>query len=106
MDCNLPGSSVQEISQASWNGLPIPSPGDLPDPGIEPTSSTLLVDSLPLSHLRSPCVITSVAQMVQPKTKWQNNSKYLVKGESAHYAILITSVDVKTYQREKLRGGI
>ena len=33
-------------------------------------------------------------------------SKYLVKGESAHYAIFITSVDVKTYQREKLRGGI
>jgi len=21
-----------------WNGLPCPSPGDLPDPGIEPTS--------------------------------------------------------------------
>ena len=62
--------------QEYWNGLPIPSPGDLPDPGIEPTSSTLLVDSLPLSHLRSPHVITSVAQMVQPKTKWQNvNSK-------------------------------
>ena len=24
--------------QDSWSGLPFPSPGDLPDPGIEPTS--------------------------------------------------------------------
>ena len=24
-----------------WNGLPFPSPGDLPDPGIEPTFPAL-----------------------------------------------------------------
>ena len=24
--------------QENWNGLPVPSPGDLPNPGIEPTS--------------------------------------------------------------------
>ena len=24
--------------QEYWSGLPCPSPGDLPDPGIEPTS--------------------------------------------------------------------
>ena len=28
-----------------WSGLPFPSPGDLPDPGIEPGSSTLRADS-------------------------------------------------------------
>ena len=27
--------------QESWSGLPFPSPGDLPDPGIEPWSSVL-----------------------------------------------------------------
>ena len=27
--------------QEYWSGLPFPSPGDLPDPGIEPTSSAL-----------------------------------------------------------------
>ena len=27
--------------QEYWSGLPFPSPGDLPDPGIEPTSSSL-----------------------------------------------------------------
>ena len=34
--------------------LPCPPPGDLPNPGIEPVSSTLQVDSLPLSHQGSP----------------------------------------------------
>ena len=32
--------------QEYWSGLPFPSPGDLPDPGIEPRSSALQVDSL------------------------------------------------------------
>ena len=36
-----------------WSGLPFPSPGDLPDPGIKPTASALQADSLPLSHLGS-----------------------------------------------------
>ena len=37
MDCSPPGSSVHEIFQArilEW--VPFPTPGDLPDPGIEP----------------------------------------------------------------------
>ena len=33
--------------QECWSGLPFPSPGDLPDPGIEPGSSALQADSLP-----------------------------------------------------------
>ena len=33
--------------QEYWNGLPFPSPGDLPDPGIEPMSPSLQADSLP-----------------------------------------------------------
>ena len=38
--CQAPlsmGFSRQEY----WNGLPFPSPGDLPDPGIEPMSPAL-----------------------------------------------------------------
>ena len=38
-----------------WSGLPFPSPGDLPNPGVEPASPALmLVESLSLSHLGSP----------------------------------------------------
>ena len=33
--------------QEYWNGLLFPSPGDLPDPGIEPGSPALQADSLP-----------------------------------------------------------
>ena len=33
-------------SQEYWSGLPFPSPGDLPDPGIEPRSPALQADAL------------------------------------------------------------
>ena len=37
VDCSLPGPlSAGFPRQGSWSGLPFPSPGDLPDPGIEP----------------------------------------------------------------------
>ena len=44
--CQAPrsmGSSRQEY----WSGLPFPSPGDLPYPGIKPGSAALHLDSLP-----------------------------------------------------------
>ena len=34
--------------QEYWRGMPFPSPGDLPDLGIEPRSPALQADSLPL----------------------------------------------------------
>ena len=37
--------------QENWSGLPFPSPGDLPNPGIKPSSLALQVDSLSLNHL-------------------------------------------------------
>ena len=33
--------------QEYWSGLPIPSPGDLPNPGVKPGSPTLQADFLP-----------------------------------------------------------
>ena len=45
-DCQAPlpmGFSRQKY----WSGLPFPSSGDLPDPGIEPGSPVLQADSLP-----------------------------------------------------------
>ena len=48
MDCSLSGSSSMGFSrQECWSGLPFPSPGDLPDPGIEPRSPALQADALP-----------------------------------------------------------
>ena len=39
--------SMEFPRQEYWRGLPFPSPGDLPDPGIEPRSPILQADSLP-----------------------------------------------------------
>ena len=33
--------------QEYWSGLPFPSPGDLPNPGIEPRSLSLQADTVP-----------------------------------------------------------
>ena len=41
MACSLPDSSVHGIFQA-WSGMPFPTPGDLPNPGIKPTALCLL----------------------------------------------------------------
>ena len=46
MDCSPP-LSIEFYRQEYWSGLPFPSPGDVPDPGIEPGSPSLQVDSLP-----------------------------------------------------------
>ena len=56
-----PGTTAPQASlskgffrQEYYNGLPFPTPGDLPDPGIKPESPALQPDSLLLSHLGSP----------------------------------------------------
>ena len=46
--------------QEYWSGSPFPSPGDLPDPGMEPGSPALKADSLLLSHWESPKMIILV----------------------------------------------
>ena len=47
MDYHQPGSIIHGIFQARvLDGLPFPSPGDLPNPGIEPRSPTLQADAL------------------------------------------------------------
>ena len=47
--------------QECWSGLPFPSPGDLPDPGVEPGSPALQKDSL----------------TTEPSEKqWKRNGKY------------------------------
>ena len=40
--------------QEYWSGLPRPSPGDLPDRGVKPTSPVLQVGPLLLSHQEAP----------------------------------------------------
>ena len=52
MDCSPPGCSVHGILPATyWSGLPFPSPGALPDSGIERGFPALQADSLPSEPL-------------------------------------------------------
>ena len=50
----IPSTVIYQVSpsmrfsrQEYWSGLPFPSPGDLPNPGIEPRSLALQADTLP-----------------------------------------------------------
>ena len=42
--------------QECWSGLPFPSPGDLPNPGIEPGSPALQADALPSEPPEKPLI--------------------------------------------------
>ena len=66
--------------QEYWSGLPFPSPGDPPNPGLEPKAPALKADSLLLSHQGFPnrflaslyahCNILA-CWMAYPSTPWQ-----------------------------------
>ena len=48
VDCSPPAPLCMGFSrQGYWSGVPLPSPGDLPDSGTDPWSPTLQADTLP-----------------------------------------------------------
>ena len=53
--------------QETWSGLPFPSPGDLPDPGIDPESPAFQADALTSeppgnSHLKKICISSAAME--------------------------------------------
>ena len=50
--------------QEYWSGLPFPSPGDLPNPGIEPRSPTLQADALTSEPPGKPVITVSTKKGV------------------------------------------
>ena len=44
--------SMAFFRQEYWSGLPFPSPGNLPDPGMEPGSPALQADALPSEWIK------------------------------------------------------
>ena len=56
--------------QEYWGGLPFPSPGDLPDSGIEPESSALARRCFPLSHL--PWWLPTMQETQVPSLGWED----------------------------------
>ena len=62
---NLLPRSKQFPRQEYWSGLPFPSLGDLPNPGIKPRSLALQADSLPSESPGKPKFVSSTHQMME-----------------------------------------
>ena len=67
--------------QEYWNGLPFPSPGDLPDQGIKPGSPELQTNSLPSEppgkqHLNKFHPIKSIFVNSEPQEMWTEAGKW------------------------------
>ena len=73
--------SLEFSTQECWSGLSFPTPGDLPNPGVEPGSPASQADFLPSeppekpleSRLPGEISITSDMQMTLPS--WQKAKK-------------------------------
>ena len=57
--------SIGFSRQEYWSGVPSPSPGDLPDPGIEPQSPALQADALPSELPGRPTALVGVPSPAQ-----------------------------------------
>ena len=56
---HLPPLSMVFSRQEYWSGLPFSSPGHLPNPGIEPRSPALEVDSLQIEPPGKPHIVNN-----------------------------------------------
>ena len=65
MDCSCQAPlSMGFPRQEYWSGLPFPSPGDIPNPGIKTLSPALQVGSLPLSHLGNRDIMYKIINII------------------------------------------
>ena len=62
--------SMEFSRQEYCSGLPFPSPGDRPNPGIEPGSPAFQADALPPEPLGKPCSIPRAAECLGSQDTW------------------------------------
>ena len=67
--------------QEYWSGLPFPSPGDLPDPGIKPRSPTLQADALTSEPPGKPTFCNKKGLLLLEKASqiYRSNNNFLCK---------------------------
>ena len=63
--------------QEYWSGLPLPSPGDLPNPGIKPRFSALQADTLPYKPPGKPLPIPYIVSIMYICQSQSSNSSHL-----------------------------
>ena len=73
------GLSMEFSRPELWSGLPFPSPGDLPNPGIEPRSPALQADSLQAEPLGKPTFLltTSIKPCIESHSQGNLKTKKL-----------------------------
>ena len=80
--------------QEYWSGLPFPSPGDLPNPGIKPESPVLQADALSseppgkLVHKPRLKILPVAMKIKDPATKSQHNqiNKLILKKKKEYWS--------------------
>ena len=70
--------SMEFSRQEYWSGWPFPSPGNLPDPGIEPGSSALQADFFLLSEPPGKHCPTAPTMQNKKFKVWKNKTKQCV----------------------------
>ena len=93
--CQAP-LSVGFPRQEHWSGLLFSSPGNLPDPRIEPMSPALQADSLPLNHLGSPNLPINLGISEQIT----NNNSLLTLVPEMQAVIFPATADIRSGRRD------
>ena len=76
--------SMKFSRQEYWSGLPFPSPGNLPDPGIEPGSPALWADTLQSEPPGKP-----LYQEAEPKNSRNSKCTWPLVESSEHRTLII-----------------
>ena len=75
--------------QEYWSGLPFPSPGDLPNPGIKPGSPALQADSLPSEPPCKPLFLVRIMFMAMRRWEGQKLGSWgVLAGPSLWVAVI------------------
>ena len=87
-----------------WSGQPFPSPGDLPNPGIEPRSPTLQADYLPAEPQGKPKKRT----MVMPTSKMRKKRPKDIKGLPQDHLGTVPGTNIAPFSASSLPdpGGV
>ena len=87
--------SMEFSRQEYWSGLPFPSPGYLPNPGIEPGSPALQADLYCLSHQGSPILNTVVCIRRDWCISWRVSDEDSMKAENDIVYSVLQTLSIK-----------
>ena len=95
--------SIAFLRQEYWSGLPFPSPGDLPDPGIKPASPALagrFFTSEPLGKPQLNLAVLIIFSLFKKKQAKQSKTIPQVKTKSQYpypHHVLFASPSIHLY---------